>query len=263
MSAARFERTFTQCRDKIKKLKAEYRAIVNKKHKKTGEDRTEWEFFEPLDDIIGHKLATHPPLVIDALGGDLGIDSEDNSELEEVQSNDVDDSSASVGSNDTSNTSVTDGNDSTPGPSNPCSSQKPELRAKSRAKKRPPSKSDKVEVMMHDLVDKVLEASKASELKLMELEEKRMKLEEKQLEREDSQRKEEREFQMRMFQMLMMGSYQSSMPSQLEEMRAPGYSPLQGLPPMHRPPPMQGLPGSPMPRPQREDGAYSFYDPDL
>ena len=103
------------------------------------------------------------------------------------------------------------------------------------------------------LVDKVLEASKASELKLMELEEKRMKLEEKQLEREDSQRKEEREFQMRMFQMLMMGSYQSSMPSQL----ALGYSPLQGLPPM------QGLPGSPMPRPQREDGAYSFYDPDL
>ena len=37
MSTARFERTFTQCRDKIKKLKAEYRA--------TGEDRTEWEFF--------------------------------------------------------------------------------------------------------------------------------------------------------------------------------------------------------------------------
>ena len=83
---------------------------------------------------------------------------------------------------------------------------------------------------MHDLVDKVLEASKASELKVMELEEKRMKLEEKQLEREESQRKEDREFQMRMFQMLMMGSYQSSMPSQLGEMRAPGYSPLQGLP---------------------------------
>ena len=80
-----------------------------------------------MDDVLGHKPATHPPLVIDTLGGDLGIDGEDNSELEEVQYNDVDDSSASVGSNDASNTSVTDGNDSTPGPSTPRSSQKPEL----------------------------------------------------------------------------------------------------------------------------------------
>ena len=44
MAAANFERTFVQCRDKIKKLKAEYRLIVNKKHGKTAEDRTDWDF---------------------------------------------------------------------------------------------------------------------------------------------------------------------------------------------------------------------------
>ena len=45
MNAAQFERIFLQCREIIKKLKAEYRAIMNKKHKKTGQGRTDWEFF--------------------------------------------------------------------------------------------------------------------------------------------------------------------------------------------------------------------------
>lgn len=34
MQAANYTRTFLQCREKLKKLKAEYRAVVNKKHKK-------------------------------------------------------------------------------------------------------------------------------------------------------------------------------------------------------------------------------------
>ena len=59
-----FGRTYQQCRKKIKKLRMEYRKVKDGRNK-TGEDRKEWEFFDGLDDILGTKPSTQPPIVID------------------------------------------------------------------------------------------------------------------------------------------------------------------------------------------------------
>ena len=68
MKEAGHERTAQQCRDKIKKLKVDYRKIKDKR-KKTGEGRyPEWDYFNAFDDILGHKPATEPPVVVNSLG---------------------------------------------------------------------------------------------------------------------------------------------------------------------------------------------------
>lgn len=67
MKEAGFERTAIQCRDKTKKLRADYRKIKDK-HGKTGESRKKWKFLEPMDSILGHKPATCPTVVVDTLG---------------------------------------------------------------------------------------------------------------------------------------------------------------------------------------------------
>ena len=59
-----YERTYQQYRDKVKKLKGEYRKAKDKKNK-TGRDNKHWDYFEPLDAILGHKPATQPPIIVD------------------------------------------------------------------------------------------------------------------------------------------------------------------------------------------------------
>ena len=58
-----FSRTFEQCREKVKKLRAEYKKVKDR-HKETGQGRfSEWEFY----DAIGHKHSTEPPVVIESM----------------------------------------------------------------------------------------------------------------------------------------------------------------------------------------------------
>ena len=64
LSKEGYERTTQQCRDKIKKLKVEYRKIRIKERK---QERIEWDFFDVLDEILGHKPASAPPIVVNSL----------------------------------------------------------------------------------------------------------------------------------------------------------------------------------------------------
>ena len=69
MSKSQFERTFEQCREKVKKLKKEYRRIKDILQE-TGQGRgeeMEWQYFEPMDKILGHKPTTVPEAVVDSL----------------------------------------------------------------------------------------------------------------------------------------------------------------------------------------------------
>ena len=64
------ERSLAQCREKIKKLRQEYRKIKDKMNK-TGEEGKKhliagWDFYEPLNSILGHKPSTQPAVVIDS-----------------------------------------------------------------------------------------------------------------------------------------------------------------------------------------------------
>jgi len=59
-----YNRSFEQCREKIKKLKKEYQKIKDK-HEETGQGREKWMFFDVMDAVLGHKPSTCPSFVVD------------------------------------------------------------------------------------------------------------------------------------------------------------------------------------------------------
>ena len=68
LEEAGFNRTLQQCRDKLKKLKSEYRRVKDKQQH-TGQGRyPEWEFFDVMDGVLGHKPATKPAVIMNTLG---------------------------------------------------------------------------------------------------------------------------------------------------------------------------------------------------
>ena len=67
LRSAGFARTLEQCREKIKKLKTEYKKIKYKRDQ-TGQGRyPEWEYFDALNEVLGHKHSTKPPVVVESL----------------------------------------------------------------------------------------------------------------------------------------------------------------------------------------------------
>lgn len=49
-----------------KKLKTEYKKVKDKRNE-TGQGRyPEWDFFDAMDNVLGHKPATQPPVVVDS-----------------------------------------------------------------------------------------------------------------------------------------------------------------------------------------------------
>ena len=86
MREAGYERTYQQCRDKIKKLKGEYKKEKDR-HNKTGEERTTWDYFDAMDSILGHRPATRPPIVIDTSRSTpvTPVPSEGGEEVEDIE----------------------------------------------------------------------------------------------------------------------------------------------------------------------------------
>ena len=72
-----------------------------------------------------------------------------------------------------------------------------------KARKRKRSKVDNV---IDGVAQQLLQAVEKSDQRMIELEEKRMKLEERQMERELQAKREERDFQMKLMQMMMSSS---------------------------------------------------------
>ena len=184
MSESGFERTFQQCRDKLKKLRSEYRKIKDKQGKTGESKRKDWNYVEPMDAILGTKPATHPPVVVDTLQDSSDIQEDMTENENEIHENPGTSASASEESN------MPKSRTTTPSPS-------PGVVIKSRKRKH------KAESTVAEMLQMVAECQSATDQKLLELEEKRLKLEEQQIEREVQLRQEEREFQLRMMQMLV------------------------------------------------------------
>ena len=72
MREAGFERSGTQCRDKIKKLKGEYRKVRDH-NKQTGNERKTWHFYEAMNPVMADKPTSNPPVMIDT-----SLESQDN-----------------------------------------------------------------------------------------------------------------------------------------------------------------------------------------
>ena len=69
LTEAGYTRTLEQCCDKVKKLKAEYKKVKDKRSE-IGQGRyPEWDFYDAMDNVLGHKPATQPPVVVDSGNG--------------------------------------------------------------------------------------------------------------------------------------------------------------------------------------------------
>jgi len=56
----------------VKKLRAEYKKVKDRR-KETGEGRfPEWDFYDAMDDAIGLKHSTEPPVVIESMPNSSG-----------------------------------------------------------------------------------------------------------------------------------------------------------------------------------------------
>lgn len=56
MAAQGFHRSFQQCRDKLKKLKSDYRQVKDH-NSRSGVNRKTWKWFDQMDGIYGHRPA--------------------------------------------------------------------------------------------------------------------------------------------------------------------------------------------------------------
>ena len=66
MTAAGFSRTAAQCRDRIKKLKKDYKKVKDY-HRETGRGRKQFKHYELLNNMLGNRPSTQPAIVLDAL----------------------------------------------------------------------------------------------------------------------------------------------------------------------------------------------------
>ena len=163
MEAAGFVKTAEQCSSKIKKLKFEYRKIKDK-HGKTGEGRKDWRLYEAMDEVLGHKPATHPPVVVES-GGTVDVlnENDDDDPIDEEQSTwsseraDTSSSSSSQGKEISTSRSST--------PNNMNTDKTPTNKGKNKKRKRVNDNFDKME----GLVGKLVKMQEESEKNYMRL----------------------------------------------------------------------------------------------
>ena len=170
-------------------MKGEYKKIKDK-HGKTGEERSNWDYFDAMDSILGTRPATKPPIVIDTSNTATATDSQEELVAEETG----EDKESETLSRSSSVTSLAPSSV----PSTSSTNTSNTLPA-SRKRKR----SLKPDGALVEMIESVLQAQSKSDDRMMELEEKRLRMEERQLEREAQQRKEERDFQLQMMRLMM------------------------------------------------------------
>ena len=206
---AGYSRSLEQCRDKIKKLKGEYKKVHDKRET-TGEGRyPEWEFFDALDNVLGPKHSTEPPTVIESLPH-VGPDDE----TQDMSGGTTVPAVHGPGSNTQVNTDTGETQPSGSGlqltgsGTQPSGSESQPSGSGSKSRKRKRERSEAT----NELLEKMITMQKSSDQMMMSLEEKTMKMEERQMEIDVQMRREERQFQLQMMQMLMQQSMSHPMP---------------------------------------------------
>ena len=197
------QKTGEQCRTKVKKLRQEYKKIADK-HKETGQGRNKWKFFDKLNEFLGTRPATHPPKVLDTLDGSTihaendpqaSISDEEHNQSDASGHNDDTDNTGDEGSNGASLNNLTTDVPPVEDIQSADKSTTSESSSSKVGRKRKRNKGEIMEEMMTKVMKSVTDSMQSSDRMFVELEERRMKF-------EAEQRKEEREFQLRLAQML-------------------------------------------------------------
>ena len=208
MKEAGFNKTSDQCRDKAKKLKADYRKTKDK-NKQTGNKRKTCKYGEALAEVLAHRPATKPPLVIDtSCEGIYDTDGEGTTGNGcngrpvdvPVDGTETSDDTASIAATDVS--SVPADVSSVPADESSEGKAKVEIKtAKKVPKKR--GREDRLQTIMGGIVTQIIDSQLQSDERYLELEEKRIRLEQENKKREERMRKDEMDFQLRMMSMLV------------------------------------------------------------
>jgi len=211
MREAGYERTLSQCRDKIKKLRGDYRKIKDA-IKETGNEnkRKKSKYFEKMNEVLHDKHSITPPVILDtSASASTTNDLEEVSEIEkeeDITDETVGDKNSTKDdvdreAKDNGETAVVKKDDD----------MKPKITAGVKRKKQ--AKYDKIEQVIEKMYGKISSQQAESDRIFADLEEKRMKLEHEMLkmqqdrqreesERAERQRREDREFQLRMITMM-------------------------------------------------------------
>ena len=187
---AGFNRTFEQCREKMKKLKGEYKKVKDK-YNETGQGHfPEWEFYDAMDAVIGHKHSTEPPVVIESMPSTSSTEIDPDEETQDMSGAvdpDVNKPSQMSSSNTISHNS-----------SNAVTiSEAQPLNGKLNKHKR--SKNE----VTNSLLERMVRLHENSDKMMYILEEKRAKMEERQIELDAQLGCEERDFQLQIMQIMM------------------------------------------------------------
>ena len=150
-----------------------------------------------MDGILGVRASTFPTTLIDTSKGDKP---EDDVELTNTEITKIPESTPE------SVQYVEEMSDESSWISNELGENSPVSSAsilRPTKKKKKASRDDKLEKVMKMMVDELIKAQQSSDVKFLELEEKRMKLEEKALEHEERLRKKERDCQLKLWSVVM------------------------------------------------------------
>ena len=167
-----FARTGSQCREKIKKLRNEYKKIKDT-NGKTGRGRKSMKFYEQLNEILGTRPATRPAVLLDSGGvteptaGQDALSGEQETEAADAAKTASDpDPHEEMG-----NASAV----AEPPKQTTSSVNKQTLSGKKRG-----AREEQFEKAMDTAIKKLAAVNEESDRKYIELEEKRLKLEEQQ-----------------------------------------------------------------------------------
>ena len=210
---------------KMKKPKRDYRKI--KDHNgKTGRGRKEWIFFEKMDEILGDKPATTPPIIVDTSAevhcaiqessedteevseesDDTAADLEDILEDEQKENSDPKDLVAHTEKTEKANTKKTEKaitkntekadakktEKADAKKTEKADTEKTKKELKPHGKRERPTRGETIEKSMYGAVAKMAKLQEESDLRYLEVEEKRLKFEERMLEMEDRRQRENR-----------------------------------------------------------------------
>ena len=173
MNEAGYNKSATQCKEKLKKLRTKYKKLKDG-HDISGTNRDNWPFYEKMDEVLGSRHSVQPPVTIDTSGGTRG-----NQQSDEGDSRDVD--LQGFVDEDVNTTPTTTDNPTTPASTTSVSVPGPSPRVPSKRKSPKKAKCPKkIDVMDRALI-KMAKIQEESDDRFLALEEKRMKMEEKML----------------------------------------------------------------------------------
>ena len=243
LAEAGYERSWKQCKDKLKNLRQFYKDLKDG-HSKSGHDRDTWPYFELIDSVVGDRPLNSPRALLDTLQQEAPLSPSNGTEQVSASINNSDDEEAAeaTGSLDSS-TETGQQHGSTPRSSTTPTEQLqdeaiatagPEQHGPSEQQQKKKGKRTKVEAAIDSMTKAFAQSSREADEKWVKFEEKRMKFE---AENERRREKKQREHEIRMFQMLGQMLMSTSSPMM--------YPPAAPPPPSHVPYFMPGPPPDP------------------